>query len=208
VLTNPAATVTHTYAQGLATNATVVLRGGTGSPITLTSPAILAHSLGPNTNIAWHQRTNVFPGPRRHFLFAGAFAGSLASPVQNPGTVLQPVISTNPTTGYLFQESKRDVAAFDLDRFRAGTAVFDPTAEDTGFFVQAGTPYARGSLRLPGVDRATPPASGQAFVPYPPPGLSGPPTRFRLISTLGGGVFGPTPASSGNFVLQVGRTEP
>jgi hypothetical protein len=45
-------------------------------------------------------------------------------------------------------------------------------------------------------------------VAYPTPGQTGAQSRFRLITTMGGFVFGAQPASSGNFTLQVGRIDP
>ena len=208
VLTNLASTVEHVYTNGIYTNATLVLRGSTGSPITLTSPSIHAHALGPNTSIAPHQVGVTFASPRTNFLFAGAFIGSVASPVQNTGTQVQSVTTSNATTGYFYQEGKRDVAAFDIDRFRAGTPGFDPNLEDSGFFVQAGTPYLSVSTKDPVLDRLTAPASDQPFLVYPQPGQTGAQTRYRLVTTMGGYVFGTQPASSGNFTLQTGRIEP
>jgi hypothetical protein len=208
VLPNPGATVEHVYTNGIYTNATLVLRGSSGSPITLTSPSIHAHALGPNTNIAPHQVGVTFASPRTNFLSAIAFIGSVAAPVQNIGTDVQSVTTSNATTGYFYQEMKRDVAAFDIDRFRSGTPAFDPNAEDSGFFVQANTPYAGISTKDPVLDRLAVPATGQSYLAYPQPGQTGKQTRFRLITTMGGFVFGTQPASSGNFTLQTGRIEP
>ena len=132
----------------------------------------------------------------------------MAAPVSNLGTDIQSVITADANTGFLYQESKRDVASFDIDRFRKGTPAFEPMAEDSGFFVQPGTPYADVSAQDPVLDRQTIPANGQPFIAYPQPGQTGGPGRFRLITTMGGYVFGTLPASSGNFTLQVGRLEP
>lgn len=227
VLTNLASAVEHTYTNGIYTNATVVLSGATGSPITLASPSIHAHALGPNTNIAPHQVGVTFASPRTNFLSAIALVGSVASPVQNIGTDVQFVTTSNATTGYFYQEGKRDMAAFDINRFPVSitnyvvtniagmnqtnavvSMVFDPNLEDSGFFVQAGTPYANVSTKDPVLDRLAVPASGQPFLAYPQPGQTGAQTRYRLIVTMGGFVFGTQPASSGNFTLQTGRTEP
>jgi subtilisin-like proprotein convertase family protein len=200
VLTNLASTVAHVYTNGIHTNATLMLRGSTGSPLTFSSPSIHAHALGPNTNIAPHQVDVAFTSPRTHFLHSVAFIGSVAAPVQNIGTPVQSVPTANATTGYFYQESKRDMAAFDIDRFpffTRGTNVFSPlTGEDTAFFVQPSTPYYTNIMKTP-----APPGNltWQSYTNR---------DRYRMIVTLGSHVFGTQPASAGNFRLQTGRIEP
>lgn len=203
VQTNLASSVEHTYTNGIhITNAVLVLTGS-GGTLSLTNSDIHVTAIGPNTNIAPHQ-VGVSFGPRTNFIFGGAFIGSMAAPVQNLAVDVQSQTTSNATTGYFHQESKRDVVAFDFDRFPFSTNAFAPTAEDTAFFVQPGTPYV--------VIATTPaPPGNPFFTTYSQPTGAGgvpKPDRFRIICTLGGTVFGPQPASSGSFILQTGRIEP
>ena len=203
VQTNLASSVEHTYTNGIhITNAILRLTGSTGT-LSLTNTDIHVTAIGPNTNIAPHQ-VGVSFGPRTNFIFGVAFIGSMAAPVQNLSVDVQSQTTSNATTGYFYQESKRDVAAFDFDRFPFSTNAFAPTVEDTAFFVQPGTPYF-------GIATTPSPPGGTVFTTYAQPtGVGGvlKPDRFRIICTLGGTVFGEQPATSGNFVLQTGRIEP
>ena len=126
-----------------------------------------------------------------YYISAVAFMGSIASPSVVPGSA---------TNGTVYQESKRDVAGFDLDRFpfRSGSTI-NQLQEDTDFFAQPGTIWAQFNTdteentfnvfpRLATVNNAT--------------------NRFRIITTLGGAVFGPAPARVGPYVLQSSRIEP
>jgi len=203
VLTNLASTVEHTYTNGIhITNAVLVLTGS-GGTLSLTNDNIHVVSLGPNSNIAPHQAGVSF-GPRTNFVFGVASIGSVAAPVQNRAVDVQSQTTGNATTGIFYQESKRDAAAFDIDRFPFGANTFAPTVEDSAFFVQPGTPYF-------GIATNPLPPGGTIFTTYSQPTGAGgviKPDRFRVICTLGGTVFAEQPASSGNFLLQSGRIEP
>lgn len=196
-LTNSPAVIEHHYVAGVHTWARLVLSGSLGS-ITNVSPDIHAHSLAANPAIAPHQLGMTNLTPSSWFVHSLAPWGSLgASPVMN--TVLT-VVSNAPTTGILYQESQRDTAAFDINRIGAGLPAFRPSAEDTAFFLQPGTPYVRGTLRDP-VDRALgePATSYKTYTGN---------QRFRMVCTLGGSVFGTSPAAAGNLRIQTSRIEP
>ncbi|MCL4785193.1 MAG: carboxypeptidase regulatory-like domain-containing protein [Verrucomicrobia bacterium] len=157
-----AAPVGHSYGQpGVYTTTLTVT--GTGGTLMLTNENILVLASGPNVG--------ALPGAT-HFVWGGGFIGSIASPL---------------ATNIVFQESKRDMAAFDIDRYpqRPPESNFRPTQEDT-------------DVNGDGI-----------YQTYTPPTVGGVPTpdRFRLVCTLGGAVFGSEPARVGNFVLQAGRIE-
>lgn len=127
-------------------------------------------------------------GTNNYYLSSVAFIGSIASPS---------VVPTSATNGTVYQESKRDVAGFDLDRFpfRSGNNIND-ALEDTDFFVQpaiANAPVTRDGLftafpRLAVVNNST--------------------NRFRMITTMGGAVFGEQPSRVAQYLLQSSRIEP
>ncbi len=134
-----------------------------------------------------------------YFLSSVGFVGSIGSSVQPSVNGLEApvightnvtvtvngtnVILTNVATAALFQESKRDPAGFDLDRYPFGNFV---GSEDTDSFPIGGgyQPFPR----LPVVGNAT--------------------NRFRMTTTMGGYVFGEAPSRVGIFVLQPSRLEP
>lgn len=180
--------VSHSYTNAGAFVASVTLNGSAGS-LTLNSETVIALASAPNIT--------ALPSAT-HFLFGVGFISSIASPI-NSANVLEVAPVAGSTNFALYQESKRDSAAFDLDRFPVigGTNVFRPNAEDTDFFTQPGTVFhTQSPVTADGV------YSTNVYRPY------------RIISTLGGYVFSPesTPwkdqsARVGNFVLQVGRIE-
>lgn len=146
---------------------------------------------------------------------AVSFIGSIASPgpgiaadvildARDPGVTLDGIPFAS-----VFQESKRDLAAFDIDRypFISSGAAFSPGAEDTDFFVPPGTPWFAAPPLWDTYDTAQPDAT---FAIYPPPNRPPnlKPSRFRLCCTLGGFVFAKQPSRVGLYVLQPGRLEP
>ena len=143
---------------------------GSGGTLSMTNANLLALAGGPNTA--------ALPGAT-NFIFGTAFIGSFAAPLATNNVI--ELTGTN----IVYQESKRDMAAFDTDRFPfIASGAFHPTAEDSDF------------------DPA-------GFQTYTPPTVNGVPTpeRFRLICTMGGYVFGEAPSRVGDFVLQAGRIE-
>ena len=152
---------------------------GTSSSLSLTNSGIQVQASGPNVT--------ALPGAT-HFIFGGGFVGSIASPLATNN-----IIEITPTNA-VFQESKRDVAGFDIDRFPWLPPGSQPNAplgpEDTD------------------ITAPTPPF-GPGYQLYTPPTVNGLPTpdRFRMICTLGGAVFGTAPSRVGDFVLQAGRIE-
>jgi hypothetical protein len=189
------------------------------------------------------------PGSTNPFFLSGAgVIGSIASSVTQTNTPLETsairttnvsvrvngavLVRSNVPTAYLWQESKRDPAGFDINRNFAlysnilsatsRTLVtndfYRPAEEDTDFFAQAGTPWA-----LVNTD-----AADSAFDVFPRLSpVNNSTNRFRMTVTLGGFVFGPErlppdppfnlgtntlygvePAKVGVFILQTGRLEP
>jgi hypothetical protein len=196
-ITNSPAVVEHRYLSGIHTQAKLILSGSLGA-LTNLSPEIHAHSLQANLAVAPHQVGLTNLTPRTVFLHSLVSMGSLASSASTTNALV--VVSNSVANGTFFQESQRDAGAFDIDRVGSGGLAFRPASEDTAFFLQPGSPYARGSLRET-VDRAFGEPVG-AFRTY-----SGS-QRFRIVCTLGGSVFGSVPAVSGNFRIQSSRIEP
>jgi hypothetical protein len=182
------APVSHIYTNAGAFTVFVTLNGSAGS-LTLNSDPVIVLASAPN--IA------ALPFAT-HFLLGAGFLGSIASPI-NSANVLELTPLTGTTNVAVYQESKRDSATFDVDRFPfiGGTNLFHPNAEDSDFFTQPGTVFhAQNPVSANGA------YDTNVYRPY------------RIISTLGGHVFPPetTPwkdqsARVGNFVLQVGRIE-
>ncbi len=180
--------VSHIYTNAGAFMASVTLSGSAGY-LTLNSDTVIALASAPNL-VALPAAT--------HFLFGAGYIGSVASPI-NSANVLELTPAVGTTNFAVYQESKRDSAAFDLDRFPliGGTNVFRPNAEDTDFFTQPNTVFhTQNPVSADGL------FSTNVYRPY------------RIVSTLGGYVFPPESilwkdqsARVGNFVLQVGRIE-
>ena len=106
------------------------------------------------------------------------FIGSIAGPGVAPSGAL---------SGIVYQESKRDVASFDIDRFPLGN--FGTTSileEDTD--AEPTSPTYRRFPRITFANNST--------------------NRFRMEVTLGGAVFSEQAARGGPFVLQSGRLQP
>lgn len=205
VFNDPPSLMEHTYLEGIyVTDAMLIVTGSAGG-LTLPAPPIHAMSLSPNTNTAPHQIGRVNAQTNQHFIFGGAFIGSVAAPVENASTNIQSFNTDGPEIGVFYQESKRDAAGFDIDRDRGALPpAFDLHAEDTAFFVQPDSPYSE-------ITQNPRPPGDPGFTPYVPPVGSNStpkPDRFRIVSTLGATVFGSHPASAGNFLLQTGRIEP
>ncbi|MCL4180533.1 MAG: proprotein convertase P-domain-containing protein, partial [Verrucomicrobia bacterium] len=194
------ATVSHTYTlPGVYQPRATLMGGGTSREFTVDELIVQA------------SRPNTIKGGN-HFVSGGGLIGSIASPVNNAN-----VMEIEPTArgGIVYQQLKRDPAAFDVDRFPfippSTNAPFNFSREDTDFFVQQGTPYASVTPTLYDVSDAL-------YKIYPQPTYGGHPVpdRFRLYCTLGGFVFTPESvpvwtdgsARVGDFILQVGRVEP
>ena len=197
-LTNSPGAMVHTYASGIHTRATLVLRGSIGA-LTNRSPELHAESLSPNPAIAAHQGGVTNLARRDLWAFSITGGGSAAGPLT--------VERDNATTGRVLGESKRDMAAFDIDRAPYGTNTFRPGEEDTAFFVQPGTPYARNTPLDP-LNRTVAQAQVAPYLPWSPPASEVRPSRYRLECSLGGTVFGPAPALAGNLQLKTGRLTP
>ena len=158
---------------------------------------------------------------------ASAFIGSLAAPNNDVGSPLEVFgVSTNTSINYvpanlphgaevtldnvasgtLYQESKRDMAAFDIDRYPYITEnadppePFNPTAEDTDIGVGPTTPSG-----VEGVDHL--PAGEGIYTEYVED-VPGVPEKYRLICTMGGYVFGTEPSRVADLVLQTNNIEP
>jgi hypothetical protein len=184
------------YTNGLTINGKLA---ATGRPATISIPPtnVIVEAAQPNTN-ALPSATN--------FIFGVGFIGSLASTADtsdpNPADPVSRTIVTNIMgTNYyaVYQESKRDSAAFDIDRFHLTNApsTFRPAAEDSDFFTQTGTFY----------HQIHPVIADGVYTTN----IYGP---YRMICTMGGFVFPPesvpfatNSASVGPFQLQVGRIE-
>lgn len=126
--------------------------------------------------------------------FIGGGSGTV-----NPNADAMTTVGMSWTPDIRFEQQKRDCAAFDINR--SPTNRFDVAKEDTDFFVQPGTPYYRPNSMDD--NRKTP--CNMVYDEYQPP--SGGADRFRLITTMGGAVFGTTPSQVGGFMLQTGRIE-
>ena len=177
---------------------------GAGAATNLATPLITVLSQGSPVGTNTVQITAV------------SFIGSFASPGPGVGTdvnVVQNspgVTSSNIPFATVYQESKRDVAAFDLDRypFISMGANFSPGLEDTDFFVQAGTLWFSSPALW---DTYYDAAQGDgAYKVYPRPDRPPPakPSRFRVVCTMGGNVFAEQPSRVGLYILQPGRIEP
>lgn len=146
---------------------------------------------------------------------AVSFIGSVASPgpgvSQDVNAVLAGIGTTNGIEfATFYQESKRDVAAFDIDRypFIPVDGKFSPGSEDSDFYLQTGTPWFNSPLLW---DQNYDAAQGDGvFKAYPPPDRppATKPTRFRVSCTLGGTVFAEEPSRVGLYTIQAGRIEP
>jgi subtilisin-like proprotein convertase family protein len=206
-VSNLVAEVEHTYFTPGYYTATNEIRG-TVSSLTLVSRLITVFPA--SVPAGW---TNA------HFISAVGFIGSIGSSVQEMVNGLETpapattnvtvtvngvdVVLSNVPTAALWQESKRDAAGFDNDRFPTGNFA---GSEDTDVFPIGGG-YQQ-FPRLATVGNST--------------------NRFRMTTTMGGYVFGPErqppdpgfnygtntavygsePAKVGIFVLQPGRLEP
>lgn len=117
-----------------------------------------------------------------------------------------PCMTTADTNAVEYAQMKRDCAAFDIDRYPFsnkntfdGSGIIDDSMEDTDFFVQEGTPY----YRIATQDEKSQPDG--RYVPYTMPATGV--KRYRMITTMGGFVFGEQPARAHGMVLQCGRIE-
>lgn len=185
--TDALSSVSHVYTNaGVFTNAQVNIFGDAGS-LSITSDFITVQASGPDPNAPTNQ---IFFLSRIHQI------GSLASPNADGGSVVEVLLAGGSSTGVVYQESERDIAAFDIDRFPSVSTNPPPTLgpEDTDFFVQEGT-----CSTCPNDPLDT------LYNEYSQP--PGGPDRFRLVCTMGWYVFGTEPSRAGNFVLQAGRIE-
>ncbi len=123
--------------------------------------------------------------------FIGGGAGT------NMNAAAKTTVGMTWTPDIRFEQQKRDPAAFDVNR--TPTNSFNVVEEDTDFFVQPDTPY----YRLKHADSKQP--CDFFYSEYEQP--SGGADRFRLITTMGGCVFGDSPAQASGLMLQTGRIE-
>lgn len=206
-------TAKHIYTQPGVYTATLTLNGSSGS-LPVTSSQIMVHRITPDSSPE---------APTIQCVTAG-FIGAFAAPL-NVGNVIEK--STTSTGSIVYQESKRDVAAFDIDRSPAMTqsnfSDFHPMDEDSDFGDPSSLVYVSGdgSVSQPFLNRSYAQLSANEkadvegdlsaniFVPYVPQVVSGNdvPERFRLIPTLGGAVFSTGQPRVGDFVIHVGRVE-
>lgn len=206
-------TAKHIYTQPGVYAATLTLNGSSGS-LPVTSSQILVHRITPDSA----------PGAPGIQCVAAGFVGAFAAPL-NTGNVIEK--TTTPTGAIVYQESRRDVAAFDIDRSPAMTQAnfsdFHPNEEDSDFGDPGKMVYVSGdgSVSTPFLIRsfAELTANEQAdaagdvspgiYSPYVPQVANGTPVpeRFRMIPTLGASVFGTGQPRVGDFVIQIGRIE-
>ncbi len=150
--------------------ATATIVGATSGSISRQSAVIHVQRTRPSLTGAAHQIVGV------------SFVGGFAAPLTDVGNPVQ--VSGN----IVFQESKRDSAPFDIDRFPflAAPSPFRPSEEDTDF------------------------DGSSTYTIYQQPRVLGVevPDRWRIITTLGGAVFGEAPSRVGDFLLQTGRVQP
>lgn len=173
--------------------------------------------------------------------FVGSFAAradvASASPAANAVDQLEtqtttvswlgtPPTSRSLTSGYVPQESKPDLASFDLDRFPyawSSTANTAPGIEDSDMGSQTsvsgaaanGPAYiaynASQSKYVLRAALATDPAYDRTPGVYQaysiPSGLTKP-NRFRIVTAFGGAVFNNTASTVGDLKIQPGRTLP
>lgn len=241
-------TAKHIYERAGVYTATLTLTGANGS-LPILSREILVQRQVPDPDMPL-SLTDTGTTPARQVVgisFVGAFAAPLSNAppavqVSGGGTVPTQAIQVrqsngsyatvnlpNVSKGIVQQESKRDSAAFDIDRvplIQSPTPAFAPLAEDSDFGDPAALVYVMGdgSVSLPFLVRSyaalTPDeqdAAGDAgdlsantYRAYAPRvvGTQSIAERFRVFTTLGGAVFHPNPSRVGAFVLQTGRTEP
>jgi subtilisin-like proprotein convertase family protein len=208
-------TAKHLYQSAGDYAASVTLAGSGGSvTVPLTTPigsAVHVQRMSPDTRGG---------APTMQITGIG-FVGSFAAPLSDAN-----VIETTPTaTGNIvYQESKRDSAGFDIDRFPDITQInrsdFRPTLEDTDFTGQLYVSYSgafpatvfnQADWRVRAFDANQDPASDNTpgtHADYLLPAANAVPDRFRIITTLGGAVFGSSPSLVGDLMLQAGRVEP
>ena len=224
-------TAAHIYEKAGVYTATVTLTGTSGS-LPVASQKILVHRMVADPAAA----TPSFQ------VLGVSFVGAFAAPLSNGGSPVQvsggstvasyditndgqpPLVSV--ATGKVYQESRRDTAGFDMDRFPKieQNGVFQPNEEDSDFGDTSKLVYVSGdgSVGLPYLIKtyaqltaneqadAAGDVSPNTYKKYVPPTVANReiPDRFRVVPTLGGSVFAADPPKVGDFVLQVGRVEP
>lgn len=234
-------TANHLYQLAGIYTATLVLDGSL-TDLTITSSTIHVQRIIPDANMPL--TGNGQPAAQCIVAgFVGAFAAPMSEPVVvtgNPveiaqqGTLSQTikirlangtytdVLLTGVAKGVIYQESKRDSGAFDIDRPPAITSGdFHPLAEDSDLIGQLYL-TGDGTLGLPielrTYDQLTPAEkqifeddnTPNTFLTYTPPQVGGVNVsdRFRIFTTLGGAVFATESNKVGDFLLQPGRVEP
>lgn len=113
----------------------------------------------------------------------------------------------------VYQETKWDVATFDLDRYpdRTDQRNFSPNLEDTNFDGQTYVYLNAGLDRYQTRQRSdTDPVFdvSPGFTTYSIPAGTASPTRFRFGVAIGGHVFSTVPSRVGKFSFFAGRTMP
>jgi len=191
LLATQTVSVAHFYNGGGSYQASVTFSGSSGST-NISAAYTTALAAQPNTDSVSNTA---------YYVFGGGFIGSIASPIHNGNSIeTTPITISNQTYHAVYQESKRDSADFDIDRypFTNSGSLFNPNGEDTQFFVQA-VHWTNGISYY----------DAHGVVPVPAN------QQFRMICTLGGCIFPPETvpwtdqsAQVGAFTLQLGRVEP
>ena len=215
-------TAKHVYGTAGDYAASVTLAGSGGSvTVPLTTPigsAVHVQRMSPDTRSG---------APATQITGIG-FVGSFAAPLSNANVI---EVAPTATGSIVYQESKRDSASFDIDRTPeiadlTNGSDFHPALEDTDFTGQLYVSYSGAfpatvydqqfwvarpfdSKLDPDTDNSPGkhtkyPASPPSGAPVTTPSV---PDRFRIITTMGGFVFGESPSLVGDLVLQTGRLE-
>ena len=222
----------HEYQKAGVYPVSVVLTGERGS-MTLESVVYVQRGL-PDTEYAPDPTNLASMGPQSHQVIVSSFTGSIASPMTNEVVQVAAGSGTNVQTiqvrqadgeyttsilteldgmlfgsGVVYQESKWDVATFDLDRAPSiATSSFAPTREDTDFVNQyyvAGD----GSATLPYTwrtfDANQDPEEDYSLNTYTAFTATSF-NRFRMEVVLGGHAFNDQTSTVGDLQLHAGRT--
>lgn len=212
----------HTYTTPGHFTATAVVKSGA---TTLISTQVDVHSL----------RTRPDAAGQLFQVVGGGFVGGFAAPLSNANIIettpsaFAPTVNqvitvpavgggtTNVTfTGIknsaVFQESKRDIAAFDIDRHILIGAQDSMLASPP--YKTTAQPWPLAPFRLNAEDTdflgvETGFAGDSQYRIYQQPHVLGVevPDRWRVITTFGGEVFNETPSRGGNFIFQPGRIQ-
>ena len=230
-------TANHLYRKAGIYTATLALDGSLAD-LTITSSTIHVQRIIPDVNMPLTGNGQ----PAAQCIVAG-FVGAFSAPLSNLGNPVQlaevgsisqtikvrqangayaDVILSNAAKAVVYQESKRDAGAFDIDRPpKTIPVVFHPQAEDSDLIGQLyltgdGTPGLPIQLRaydqLTNAEKQTfeDDNTPNTYLEYTSPqvGSVNVPDRFRIFTTLGGAAFATEPNKVGDFLLRPGRVEP